>query len=130
MRLLKNSYIRKNIDTDTVSIKLKENYNCEYDIKIKDVKFLKKHGVVVPMPVSDCNLENSFFDAVIDALFLKFRGLSINFNTEVLSDLTRIPMPKIRKMFEDRLNDGRLSCYTNRNTEQKYYTNPYEKEDW
>ena len=130
MKFLTTKFLKENIDANIVDIKLNENYECEYDLKIKDIKFLKRHGVVLPMPTSDCNLENSFFDAVLDALFLKFRGLSINFNVEVLSTLTNFPMPKIVKMLMNRIDDGRLTCYEKKNPKRVYYINPYEKEYW
>ena len=79
-------------------------------------------------PTSETTLENRFFNAVIDAIFYKFRGKSICFNYEIISDLTRLPIVKVKKMFEERVEKNVLEVYKRKKPTRLFYVNPYEKD--
>lgn len=115
-------------DTSIVDARILTDYREEHILTKKDVLFIKKYGVIMHTPTSEITLENRFFNAVIDAIFFKFRGKSISFNYEIISDLTRLPIVKVKKMFEERVNTGVLEVYKRKKPTRLFYVNPYEKD--
>ena len=115
-------------DASIVDARILTDYREEHILTKKDVLFIKKYGVIVHTPSSEITLENRFFTAVIDAIFFKFRGKSISFNYEIISDLTRLPIVKVKKMFEERVDTGVLEVYKRKKPTRLFYVNPYEKD--
>lgn len=115
-------------DASIVDARILTDYREEHILTKKDVLFIKKYGVIVHTPSSEITLENRFFTAVIDAIFFKFRGKSIYFNYEIISDLTRLPIVKVKKMFEERVDTGVLEVYKRKKPTRLFYVNPYEKD--
>jgi hypothetical protein len=115
-------------DPAVVDARILIDYREEHLLTKKDVLFIKKYGVIMHTPTSEITLENRFFNAVIDAIFYKFRGKSICFNYEIISDLTRLPIVKVKKMFEERVEKNVLEVYKRKKPTRLFYVNPYEKD--
>lgn len=117
-------------DASIVDVRLVVDYLEEHVLTKKDVQFIKKYGVLTHVPTTELSLEDRFFDAVIDAIFYKFRGKSICMDLEILSGVLRLPVQKIAKMLEVRVEKGSLVTYKRKKPTRIFYTNPYEKEYW